>query len=537
MKTNVAFLSATRAFCCLAWLFPSFCFATSITIGPGRDFPAIQEAINAAKEGDELIVYPDTYLENIHLSGKNIVLRSSHPTSSSVVAETIIDGGRAGAVVTFSGTEETSCVITGFTITHGNAQYGAGICGNGCLAAIKFNQVLLNFEEDTYDSEVSYGGGVYDCDGLIQFNIITNNTANLGGGLYGCDGLIQNNIISTNSVNPYFPEEGWKPNQGRGGGLNNCNGIIENNTIWGNAAGVGAGMLDCNAAIKNCIIWNNSYGSVFSSREPVYSCIQSWGLGGEGNLSADPMLRDPEEGDFHLLPNSPCIDAGGKVELSRDMDQDPRPYDSVNWETRGDGSDYDIGADEYPACADFTPTPTPSPTITPTPSPTITPTPTPNFTPHIQLITPRFKEEITTGTYTILWEDEDPDDDASISLFYIDYATGTGDTLIKGGISEDDEGDSYLWNLETVPEGIFQVYGLIDDGVNPPVKSLSPGTLVVIHFQAGELIDHFTGRRTIPPARLVFADLNQDGIVDVADFIWSLIPIQEQVQSIKEVRP
>ena len=31
---------------------------------------------------------------------------------------------------------------------------------------------------------------------------------------------------------------------------------------------------------------------------------------GEGNIDADPQFTDPENGDFSLQSNSPCIDAG-----------------------------------------------------------------------------------------------------------------------------------------------------------------------------------------------------------------------------------
>ncbi len=51
--------------------------------------------------------------------------------------------------------------------------------------------------------------------------------------------------------------------------------------------------------------------------------------------------------DYHLQPTSPCIDAGGYVSgLSQDFEGDPRPCNAT-LEPRGDGSDFDIGADEY----------------------------------------------------------------------------------------------------------------------------------------------------------------------------------------------
>jgi len=59
---------------------------------------------------------------------------------------------------------------------------------------------------------------------------------------------------------------------------------------------------------------------------------------GEGNIDADPLFLDPENGDFHLTLGSPCIDTGTSVGAPLfDFEGDPRPL--------GDG--YDIGADEY----------------------------------------------------------------------------------------------------------------------------------------------------------------------------------------------
>ncbi len=61
-----------------------------------------------------------------------------------------------------------------------------------------------------------------------------------------------------------------------------------------------------------------------------------------GNLAGDPLLVDAENGDFHLQPNSPCIDSGmdpllAGIRLWSDADGVVRP--------QGDG--FDIGAFEY----------------------------------------------------------------------------------------------------------------------------------------------------------------------------------------------
>jgi len=51
--------------------------------------------------------------------------------------------------------------------------------------------------------------------------------------------------------------------------------------------------------------------------------------------------------DYHLRSDSPCIDAGCFISgLTEDFEGDPRPFNGTS-QIRGDGSDYDIGADEY----------------------------------------------------------------------------------------------------------------------------------------------------------------------------------------------
>jgi len=88
--------------------------------------------------------------------------------------------------------------------------------------------------------------------------------------------------------------------------------------------------------LTNCILWDNVHGSATGlyaqiswernewwDNTPVvnYSCIQGWdgSFGGVGNFSADPLFVSPGSwdldlnytpGDYHLKPDSPCINAG-----------------------------------------------------------------------------------------------------------------------------------------------------------------------------------------------------------------------------------
>ena len=71
---------------------------------------------------------------------------------------------------------------------------------------------------------------------------------------------------------------------------------------------------DSSPALTNCILWGDTPEEIFNNDEasvPVvtYSDIQG-GYDGTGNIDDNPLLVDPANGDFHLHPCSPCIDAG-----------------------------------------------------------------------------------------------------------------------------------------------------------------------------------------------------------------------------------
>jgi len=83
-----------------------------------------------------------------------------------------------------------------------------------------------------------------------------------------------------------------------------------------------------NPIITNCILWHNKSGDLFQCRVR-YSRVEQIDAvaGGEGNIIADPLFADPNNGDYHLRSRygrysprdgvwvtdpvtSPCIDAG-----------------------------------------------------------------------------------------------------------------------------------------------------------------------------------------------------------------------------------
>jgi len=84
----------------------------------GGDFIAIQPAIEAAVTGDEIVVHPGIYVENLDFLGKDLWLHSlSGP------ATTIIDGSAGpvgdGSCIQFQTGETASAVVEGFTLRGG----------------------------------------------------------------------------------------------------------------------------------------------------------------------------------------------------------------------------------------------------------------------------------------------------------------------------------------------------------------------------------------------------------------------------------
>jgi hypothetical protein len=108
-----------------------FAFAASARASELRvpdDYDTIQAAIDAAYDGDTVIVAPGIYGERVDFDGKPITIRSIDPNNPNIVALTVIEQRRcygglsvSGAVV-FTDNEDGNSVLGGFTL-------GETVCG------------------------------------------------------------------------------------------------------------------------------------------------------------------------------------------------------------------------------------------------------------------------------------------------------------------------------------------------------------------------------------------------------------------------
>ncbi len=210
--------------------------ARAATIHVPADQATIQAAINAASDGDTVLVAPGTYYENINFMGKAITV-----TSSGGPDVTRLDGGATATVVIFNSGEGRGSVLNGFTITNGNSYYnyqtlglidydGGGIYISSASPTVTNNVITQNIA-------CGSGGGIAaeNSSALIQANTLSNNSqggcsGGDGGGIYVAGGAVQ--IIGNTITNNY-----WSSGDGGGMALNGAgDALIENNTITGNTA-------------------------------------------------------------------------------------------------------------------------------------------------------------------------------------------------------------------------------------------------------------------------------------------------------------
>jgi hypothetical protein len=346
---------------------------TSTVLGTVRYVPKeyanIQDAINACQDLDIVVIAPGRYVgpgnREINFGGKAITVRSTDPASSQIIKDTIIDCEGQGRGFTFYMGENADSTLSGLTITNGYGILGGAIyCYNNSSPSV--SNCVIN------SNSAVFGGGLACANSntkpKITNCIITANASIVsGGGLYinASSPMIKNCIISGNTASDggaFFSHYAGNP-------------LIANCTISQNSASRSVGAIYCyessNMAVTNSILWDNtapyasqikvgnsgaattiqiSYCNIQGGKENIISddnCTVDWGL---GNIDTDPYFVNSGSltssagftaGDYHLLGESPCIDAGDPEFITEPSETD------IDGNPRISGVKIDIGADEF----------------------------------------------------------------------------------------------------------------------------------------------------------------------------------------------
>lgn len=354
--------------------------------GWGAAFKYLQDALTAAVSGDVILVAhgiykPDQYSAQPNGTGlrtdtfrlKNgVVIRGGYagfgepdPDARDINAYETVMSGDIGVVnylgdnsynVVISNGINQTAVLDGFIITAGNANgpapynNGSGMVNDHSSPTLTNCTIIGNFSEDSgamnnhdgsnpkltncmfIGNTTERGGGAmknYMSRPTLINCTFSNNSAGWGGGAI-------NNVSESSPTltNCMFigNSAGWC-----GGGIDNMssNPTLTNCTFSGNSAGWAGGGMNNGAgsspSLTNCIIWGNTPQEITTDGGGAavisYSDIRG-GWPGTGNINANPLFVDPAIGDYHLLPDSPCIDAGYNPAVPpsvvTDLDGNPR---------------------------------------------------------------------------------------------------------------------------------------------------------------------------------------------------------------------
>lgn len=263
-----------------------------------------------------------------------------------------------------------------------DCQFNGNDARDGGGIGIKHSNVTLSNSRLFGNSAVGGGLSSFRSQTQITNCIIERNLSQKrGGGCYFVDShaTIEGSMfLSNEAIEPWYPPPHTDPIGGKGAALyfvltntadiHNCL-FVDNLSDVDQCAYIGVG--ENEVVFRNCTIlarrtsptynrsamsWVRSQSAtpptlincivdgVISIPHPpisttanvTYSSMKN-GYPGEGNIDADPMFVDPENGDFRLMRGSPCIDSGTDTGLVTDLDGNPRPI----------GRGYDMGAFEF----------------------------------------------------------------------------------------------------------------------------------------------------------------------------------------------
>jgi hypothetical protein len=321
--------------------------ASAAILNVPNEHPTIQAGVDAAAEGDTVLLDPGLYFgdgnRDIDFGGKDLTVlsRDDDPATCIIVCQGHQDDPHRGFI--FQSGETSQSRVQGLTIRDGWAEIGqlnppiggggAILCFNGsspviancrltqcvsehnggALSVTEAGATLLDCRVD-HNSCSSNGAGVYVYSGgpvTLSGCLLEENTAyGEGGGAYlhCADPLVYQCVVSgNNGVGLHLGPSGTILNStitGNEFGLEGFNISVENTLIAFNQVALADYLAESIYIGQAIFLCNNVYGNTELSWHPYFE----YQVGVDGNISADPLFCDPDNWDFHVAPDSPCLD-------------------------------------------------------------------------------------------------------------------------------------------------------------------------------------------------------------------------------------
>jgi len=265
--------------------------AVGAVLNVPAQYPTIQAGIDAASDGDTVLVAAGTYTENLVWEGKSIALIGAGADV------TTINGNKSGSCLVMRNVPE-SARIEGFTLTGGSAESGAGLCLDCSCPTVTKNTIRANWSTGA-SWDTGGGGGVclwYSSPTLTENTISDNIALYWGGGLklWHSSPALTRNTVSGNLACT------------AGGGVMLCDGscaTLLDSTICNNVAYCGGGLCSdrSSPALTNNSVSHNwaCYGGAlhFQGGAPVLT----------SNTISDNSAQYDGGGVYLTLQSSPTL--------------------------------------------------------------------------------------------------------------------------------------------------------------------------------------------------------------------------------------
>ncbi len=226
------------------------------------------------------------------------------PTFSNCIFNDNSTNGDGGGMLN----EATSPKLSNSAFRGNSARTGGGIyCGPGCEPTIIGGKIAQNYAD--------YGGGIYvtECINAKVTNCsIIQNMAILGAGIYSADTVLTlRQCVFCENMARYGAAVFCDAQPDGRAIMNNCT-LAGNSAVSGRSIACDSFLGSSTVTVTNSILYNGGSEILNNDNSKIlmtYSDIQG-GWPGKNNIDADPRFTDISRGVYHLLPDSPCIDAG-----------------------------------------------------------------------------------------------------------------------------------------------------------------------------------------------------------------------------------